>query len=158
MNERSERPNHFPWPPVILVSGIVAGFVLQAYLPLPWATGTTRDILQGGGYLAIGVAAIIYFLAIRELWNHNTTVNPTGKSSHLVTTGPFAVSRNPIYLANIILTCGIGLAASVPWHFLIAIATGLLEQQFAILREEKHLEHQFGKAWRDYAKRVRRWI
>ena len=41
---------------------------------------------------------------------------------------------------------------------LIAIVTGALEQRFAILREERHLEARFGKAWRDYSKRVRRWV
>ncbi len=108
--------------------------------------------------VAIAVALLIYGLAIRELWKHKTTVSPVGRSSHLVTTGPYAVSRNPIYLANIVLTCGIGLATGIAWLFLVALATGLLEQQFAIVREEKHLESHFGKAWRDYSKRVRRWI
>ncbi len=158
MNKHHDTPNKIPWPPMILLGGIAAGFVLQSVLPLPWAVGSAREMLQGTGFVAIAVAALIYFLAIRELWKHKTTVNPIGRSSHLVTSGPFAVSRNPIYLANIVLTCGIGLAAGVPWLFAIAIATGLLEQQFAIVREEKHLESHFGKAWRDYAKRVRRWI
>ncbi len=92
------------------------------------------------------------------MWKHKTTVNPTGKSSHLVTTGPFAFSRNPIYLANVLLMLGIGLASANAWMIIIAFIAAWLEQQFAIVREERHLEARFGKAWRDYARRVRRWV
>jgi protein-S-isoprenylcysteine O-methyltransferase Ste14 len=151
-------PNRIPWPPIILVGSIVAGFVLRAFLPLPWAVGAARDVLQGTGFVLIAIAILLYTLTIRELWSHKTTVNPTAKSAHLVTTGPFAFSRNPIYLGNVLLMVGIGLATSNAWLVIIAFIAGWLEQRFAIVREERHLEARFGKAWRDYSRRVRRWI
>jgi protein-S-isoprenylcysteine O-methyltransferase Ste14 len=151
-------PNKIPWPPIILVSGIAAGFVLRAIWPLPWTVGAARDVLKGVGVVLVIVAILLILLSIRELRNHKTTVNPTGKSTHLVTSGPFAFSRNPIYLSNMLLISGLGLATSNAWMLLIAAVTGVLEHRFAILREERHLEARFGKAWRDYAKRVRRWV
>lgn len=151
-------PNKIPWPPIILVCSIIAGFVLGAFLPLPWTAGAARDVLQGAGFVLIAIAILLYTLTIRELWSHKTTVNPTAKSTHLVTTGPFAFSRNPIYLGNVLLMVGIGLAFSNAWLILIAFIAAWLEQRFAILREERHLEARFGRAWRDYSKRVRRWI
>jgi protein-S-isoprenylcysteine O-methyltransferase Ste14 len=151
-------PNVIPWPPIILFCAIAAGYLLRVLLPLPWAAGTAREILQGTGFFLAGMAALLYFLSIRELWKHRTTVNPVGKSAHLVTTGPYSFSRNPIYLGNMLLITGIGLATSNLWMILLALLTGWLEQNFAILREERHLEARFGKAWRDYAKKVRRWI
>lgn len=151
-------PNKIPWPPIILVGGIVAGFLLRAVMPLPWTAGAARDVLQGVGVVMIVVAVLLILLTIAELRKHKTTVNPTGKSAHLVTSGPFAFSRNPIYLGNVLLICGLGLALGNAWMLLVAIVTGTLEQRFAILREERHLEARFGKAWRDYAKRVRRWV
>jgi protein-S-isoprenylcysteine O-methyltransferase Ste14 len=151
-------PNKIPWPPIILASGIIIGFLLRAIMPLPWTVGAARDVLQGVGAVLIIVSILLILLAINELRKHKTTVNPTGKSAHLVTSGPFAFSRNPIYLGNMLLISGIGLATGNAWMLLIAIVTGALEQRFAILREERHLEARFGKAWRDYAKRVRRWV
>lgn len=151
-------PNKIPWPPIIIVGCIVAGFILGSLVPLPWAVGAARDMLQGAGFVLIVVAILLYSLTVRELWKHRTTVNPVGKSSHLVTTGPFAFSRNPIYLANVLLMVGIALATSNAWLIIIAFIAAWLEQQFAIVREERHLEARFGKAWRDYAKRVRRWV
>ena len=38
-----------------------------------------------------------------------TTMNPNGVPDHLVTTGPFGVTRNPIYLANTLLMIGVAL-------------------------------------------------
>ena len=151
-------PNVIPWPPIILFCGITAGYLMRALLPLPWAEGTSRDILQGAGFVLAALAGLLYFLSIRELWRHKTTVNPTGKSAHLVTTGPFAFSRNPIYLANVFLVTGIALATGNAWMLVIAAAMAWLEQNLAIKREEKHLEARFGKAWRDYARKVRRWL
>jgi protein-S-isoprenylcysteine O-methyltransferase Ste14 len=151
-------PNKIPWPPIILVGGILAGFLLRAVLPLPWTAGAARDVLQGVGAVLIIVAILLILLTINELRKHKTTVNPTGKSAHLVTSGPFSFSRNPIYQGNVLLICGIGLASGNAWMLLVAIVTAALEQRFAIVREERHLEARFGKAWRDYSKRVRRWV
>jgi protein-S-isoprenylcysteine O-methyltransferase Ste14 len=151
-------PNVIPWPPIILFCGIASGYLMRALAPLPWAEGTARDILQGAGFVLAALAALLYFLSIRELWRHKTTVNPTGKSAHLVTTGPFAFSRNPIYLANVFLVTGIAFATGNAWMLAIAAAMAWLEQNLAIKREEKHLEARFGKAWRDYTKNVRRWL
>jgi protein-S-isoprenylcysteine O-methyltransferase Ste14 len=151
-------PNKIPWPPIILAGGIVAGLLLGAAWPLPWTMGAAREVLQGVGAVLVAVAIGLILLTINELRKHKTTVNPTGTSAHLVTSGPFAFSRNPIYLGNVLLICGLGLALGNAWMLLVAIVTATLEQRFAIVREERHLEARFGKAWRDYAKRVRRWV
>lgn len=158
MTSSSARPNTIPWPPIILASGILAGFILGYVYPLPWPMGQAGDILQGVGLVFVAVAAALYFFAIRELRTHRTAVNPTSASSRLVTTGPFAFSRNPIYLANGILTVGLGLAIGNVWLVLLAFVAAYGEQRLGILREERHLEARYGKAWREYARRVRRWI
>lgn len=134
------------------------GYLLGRWVALPWPHGSARDMLQGAGFVSIGLALLLAFLAIRELRKHNTTVSPIGKSSHLVTTGPYAFSRNPIYLANFLLTSGLGFAFGNAWLLVMALLAAWLEQQLAITREERFMESHFGKGWRDYAKRVRRWI
>lgn len=158
MTSSSAPPNTIPWPPIILAGGIAAGVALGHFHPLPWPSGQAGDIVQGAGFVFVALAALIYYLSIRELRRHRTAINPTKASSHLVTSGPFAFSRNPIYLANGVLTVGLGLATGNLWLVIIAFVAAYGEQQLGIVREERHLEARYGKAWREYAKRVRRWI
>ena len=73
-------------------------------------------------------------------------------------TGPFAVSRNPIYLANTLLMIGVALISGIVWFLLLAIIAAFATQKMAIEGEEKVLATKFGKKYRDYAKKVRRWI
>ncbi|PZO76775.1 MAG: isoprenylcysteine carboxylmethyltransferase family protein, partial [Mesorhizobium amorphae] len=51
---------------------------------------------------------------------------------------------------NTLLLLGIGLV--------LGLIAAVLVRHLAIRGEEAHLEARFGKAWRDYAKRVRRWL
>ena len=56
------------------------------------------------------------------------------------------------------LVIGIGLIVGSLWFPLLALVAALATQKLAIEGEEKHLQERFGKKYRDYAKRVRRWI
>jgi protein-S-isoprenylcysteine O-methyltransferase Ste14 len=87
-----------------------------------------------------------------------TTLNPMGEPSHLLTGGPFAITRNPLYLANTLLMIGIGLAAGSIWFIILAFIAAFATQKLVIEFEEKILSAKFGKKYKDYAKRVRRWI
>ncbi|MEM7465175.1 MAG: isoprenylcysteine carboxylmethyltransferase family protein, partial [Pseudomonadota bacterium] len=132
--------------------------VLDRVLPLPFARGSAADILAGVGFVFIVLAAALYALSARELRRHNTAILPTKAADRLVTTGPFAITRNPIYLANVVVVSGMALITGNLWMLGAAFLCGLLEYHLAIKREEAHLEHKFGKAWRDYRKKVRRWV
>ena len=158
MRDFSERPSHVPWPPIVAVTAIAVGVVLGAVWPLGWPKGAAADILQGVGLILIFVALGIVYLALRAMRNAKTTVRPHAGASRLVTTGPFALSRNPLYLSTAIFIVGIGLATGNAWLLIGAILTAIADHHLAIKGEEAHLEHRFGKAWREYKKRVRRWI
>lgn len=153
-----EKPNIIPWPPILYGSAIIAGIVSGIYLPMPWIPGIVGDLAFMLGLIMIGAAIFIDVRTFMELRKHRTTILPTEAASHLVTTGPFGFSRNPIYLSNTILTFGIGLATANAWLFITGLLAAFATNQLAILREEKHLALKFGSEWRKYSKRVRRWI
>ena len=158
MTEIQARPNRLPWPPLIYLAAIAASIVLHLVYPLPFIGPPLSDILfAGGGLLIIGVVAIDVS-AIRTLQRAKTTVMPHRGSEHLVTNGAFSFSRNPIYLANTMLMFGAGLMSQIVWFFPLGLIAAFLTQKLAIEREERHLEIRFGKRYRDYTKRVRRWI
>lgn len=153
-----EKPNTIPWPPIIVACAISAGFALHAFYPLPWLPGVASELAFGLGLLVAAVAIAIIISTVRTLAKHNTTVHPTKSASKLVISGPFSFSRNPIYLANVCLIFAVGLLYGSVWMFVVAILAGIATQKLAIEREEAHLEHRFGRAWRHYRKTARRWI
>lgn len=158
MATTTDRPNTIPWPPIVLAATLVAGIVLGIFIPIGWPSGTGADILQAAGILFVLTAFALYASSAREMKRAKTTILPHRGADRLVTSGPYRLSRNPIYLANVILLCGLGLIFGNGWMFAAAAISGFAEQKLAIEREEAHLEHRFGKTWRDYKKRVRRWI
>ena len=75
----------------------------------------------------------------------------------LVTGGPFAWCRNPMYLGHIIFLLGLALSLQSWLAALIAAAT-VVWFQFRVRRDEKRLAERFGQPYLDYTARVRRWI
>ena len=151
-------PIHFPWPPILYVAAILASIVLSWAVPLPWLAEPLAGMLLVAG-IALGAAAIALVLtAIHMMHKANTSVRLDRPAQHLVQNGPFSISRNPIYLGNTLFMIGIGLAAGMLWFIILAIVAAFLTQKLAIEREEPHLDQRFGKKYRDYRKRVRRWI
>ena len=96
--------------------------------------------------------------AMRTMSKAHTTILPHRASSAFVAEGPFRFSRNPIYVANVMIVTGLGLAFANLWYLPLAAAVAMLINALAIPGEERHLEHKFGKHYRDYKKKVRRWI
>lgn len=152
------RPNRLPWPPLIYIGAVAAAIILNWVYPLPWLRGMSAEFLFGVGLVVIVGALIIEIAAIRAMLRANTTIKPDRGADHLVTGGPFSFTRNPLYLGNTVIMFGLGLISGILWFFVLGILAAFLTQKLAVEREEKHLEAKFGKKFRDYAKRVRRWI
>jgi protein-S-isoprenylcysteine O-methyltransferase Ste14 len=158
MTEIQARPNRLPWPPLVYLAAIAASIALHLLYPLPFIGPPLSDILFAAGALLIVAVVAVDVSAIRALQRAKTTVMPHRGAEHLVTDGAFSFTRNPIYLANTMLMFGAGLLSQITWFFPLALIAAFITQKLAIEREEKHLEMRFGKKYRDYAKRVRRWI
>lgn len=154
MNARRNRPNVIPWPPILIVGLTALAIVLNLVFPLGF--GFSGMSVAGG--LVIMAALSIDLWAMKTLHDGNTTIMPHRGSSYLVTQGPFSYSRNPIYVANIMLMAGLALASANGWLLLLAPVNALLTQLLAITREESHLIALFGYEYEAYCRRVRRWI
>lgn len=150
-----DRPNRFPWPPVLLVVAISLGFVLRHFLPM---TIATTPLLQAFGALLIGSALALDVWASLTFRHAQTTILPHRGTQALVDAGPFAYSRNPIYIGNLMILCGIGLLAGSLWHVALVAPLALAIQHLAIAREEMHLATRFPEEWATYTGKVRRWI
>jgi protein-S-isoprenylcysteine O-methyltransferase Ste14 len=158
MTETQPKPGVIPWPPVIYTAAIAISIILGMLYPLPWIGDLLGDILFAAGWVALFGVAVLWITAIRTMMRARTTLNPNAVPDHLVTTGPFGVTRNPMYLANTLLLIGVAFVSGIAWFLLFAFIAAFLTQKLAIEGEEKILAVKFGKKYRDYAKRVRRWI
>jgi len=103
--------------------------------------------------LLIGALVSLLGLALRA-W----AAGHIRKNAQLATSGPYAFTRNPLYLAGTIFVLGIGLVSEIVWFLPLAVLAAFAVQKLAIEREERHLQARFGKTYADYAARVRRWI
>ena len=147
-----------PWPPVIYVVAIALSVVLGMLYPLPWIGDISGDLLFGVGWVALFGVAKLWITAIRVMMRAKTTFDPNADPDHLVTSGPFGITRNPMYLANTLLLIGVAFITGIAWFLIFAFLAAFATQKLAIEKEEKILAAKFGKKYRDYAKRVRRWI
>jgi protein-S-isoprenylcysteine O-methyltransferase Ste14 len=76
----------------------------------------------------------------------------------LITHGPFAYSRNPMFLAALTVWLGWALFFGSPLILILTVVFWTLSNSFKVRQEERGLEARFGEAYRDYRRRVPRWI
>lgn len=110
------------------------------------------------GWLLMAAGGLFDLAAMLTLSRNQANILPHRAATRLVTSGPFAMSRNPIYLGNTLLMAGAALAFDNIWLLVCGLAAALAVRQLAILREEAHLAARFGDEWHAYAARTRRWF
>lgn len=153
-----ERPNKLPLPPIFMAIFLIGSYVLHRTIPIGWEPEKVTSFMQGSGGFLIVIALAIEFWTIATLRRHKTTVHPTKAASQLAQDGPFALSRNPIYLANVLICIGASFVIGSRWYLLAAAVMFVLLSELVIKGEEKHLQAQFPEAWDAYKDKVRRWL
>ena len=142
-------------PPVMLVAALAIGFILRwiwqmAFLPL--------FIMITFGPLIVMVAFGIFFWAAYAMRYEKTSIRTDTPTDVIVTHGPYAFSRNPIYVAMLLLLAGVGVWVNSFWFFIVAIVCSRLLYRGVIVPEERYLERTFGSTYSEYRARVRRWL
>ena len=76
----------------------------------------------------------------------------------LVTTGIFAHCRNPLYVGNILVLAGLGIASNSLIFMAVFLPIFLFFYQAIVLAEENFLAGKFGEQYAEYCRKVNRWI
>jgi len=120
----------------------------------PWTPLRLGAIALALVGVSIDVGSVLTFRRAR------TTVNPLrpANASALVTTGPFALSRNPMYVGMATLLAGWAAWLGTPWALAGLAAFVAWITRFQVLPEERVLAQRFGAAFDAYRGRVRRWL
>jgi protein-S-isoprenylcysteine O-methyltransferase Ste14 len=141
-------------PPVIFLVPLLAGIALERIAPIPVLTRPWWRWLGMGALFA----SLMVVLAIRAFRRARTRPEPWKPSTALVTDGPYRYSRNPMYLGFTLAYIGVSLLTGAVWSLLLLPVALMVTQRFVIEREERYLAHKFGDAYREYVRRVRRWL
>jgi protein-S-isoprenylcysteine O-methyltransferase Ste14 len=142
-------------PPVYLMLTLLAMGVLHSYWPL------VRFIEQP--YTSLGVlplAAGLFFTghAARMFKRAGTPLVPFERSTTLITTGLYRITRNPMYVGLFAITLGVAVLLGTLGAFLpIPVFVWIIHTQF-VVGEERFLESLFGADYLAYKRSVRRWL
>lgn len=143
-------------PPVWLLAFILAAWGIGRADPLELSFGGPWAQLPAG--LLIGGGIVLMVLAVIEMRKWRTTVVPHRDAGHLVTSGIFKRSRNPIYLGDALILAGMIFRLDAPLALpLVPIFFWVIERRF-ILAEEDRLRRKFRLDFARYAEATRRWV
>jgi len=135
----------------------------RSWLPVPVALSALLLPVDGAltrwlwppGLVLIAAGTALRLWAVRHIGVVSRT--RAARLGHLILTGPYAWTRNPLYVGNFLLWTGFGLCAEVPWILPFAWIIFAL-QYSAIVRWEEHLlAESFPTDYSTYAAKVRRW-
>jgi protein-S-isoprenylcysteine O-methyltransferase Ste14 len=113
-----------------------------AIVVLLLARPTPKSILAGAAIAAIG------------LWVRARSAGYLHKQEVLTVTGPYAYTRNPLYLGSFILIIGAAVAAHSWPSAVIPLCYFALFYSFVMRREERELHQHHGDAFQNYARAV----
>ncbi len=146
-------------PPRLYLVALVLGLLLEFFLPASLFDFTWLEPHQRMIGVALSVCGILLMsLCMVQFRNAGTNVPTNLPTEAIVESGPYAFSRNPIYVALTLIYLGIAIAAKSAWTLSLIVPVLLIMRYGVIAREERYLERKFGSAYLDYKKRVRRWL
>ena len=146
---------------VVAPAPILYGFALVVGLVIEYAWPTVvpmKVVSLWLGSLMIAMSIPIVISAVLALRRGRTAFDARRPTTTIVSDGAFQYSRNPTYLSLTLLYFGASLLIDSLWVLVMLVPAVALIQWGVIFREERYLEQEFGEEYRNYARRVRRWI
>lgn len=143
-------------PPLVFVPSLVAGIVLHQFTALRFFPEMWTGHAAGWPLIFAATSLVVWsFLTFRRAGENPSVYEPT---KTIVCAGPYGVTRNPMYVAMVLLYSGIALAVNSAWPMVFLAAPLVFMHYGVILREERYLQQRFGDEYAWYRSRVRRWL
>ena len=137
-------------------------FKFRSYTPVPFVI--LMLVFYNGNLISWIIGLIILILGeLLRFWGVSfagsiTRTTSSVKADQLVTAGPFAHVRNPLYVGNILIYLGFGIIslALFPYLQIIALVWFVFQYTLIVSIEEEFLESKFGQSYKDYKANVNR--
>lgn len=145
-------------PPLIHGAAVLSAVGLNEFSPLMLPGLGWLWWLWWLGQVFFLFSLILAVLGFREFLRARNPVPPNRPVQGLMVTGPFRITRNPLYLALALIHLGVAAVSGNAWILLTLPLVLLVVRYYVIAREEAYLVRRFGQDYLDYMHRVRRWL
>lgn len=148
-------------PGVVVFPPLLYGVAFLTALALHWLWPVS--ILSHPATLWVGVAVLVLGVAL-GLWGSvslrraGTNISPSQPTIAIVASGPFRLSRNPLYVGLSLDLLGLSLIFNTLWGVVALVPAAVVMHFGIILREERYLEAKFGESYEQYCSVVRRYL
>ena len=150
-----DRPNVIARPPRIVLAFLAAGFVLDQFMLAPFLYEPVQ-YLGGAGLLIGGIALMA--AAMRRFRAVGTSIETWRSSAAIVADGPYAMTRNPLYVSLLLIYTAIGVIVNAPAVVALLPVLFVVLYFGVVLREEDYLECKLGDSYLEYRQSVPRWF
>lgn len=139
-------------------------FQYRSYTPIPFLLAMVIFAKPTEVTMAVGAVLALLGETLR-FWGvayagSLTRVTGSVGAPEVVVAGPYAYTRNPLYIGNIMMYCGVGIMSNAlsPWLVLVAFAYFAVQYSMIVSLEEEFLEKEFGDVYLQFRKDVPRFF
>ncbi len=150
-----DRANIVALPPLIFLAGLVVGFVIESRVATSLGA---REWWRAAGVTAVAVGAALGIWGDLAMKRAGTSPFPWKPTQVIVDQGPYAWSRNPLYVAQALIHAGIAALGDSWWAMAMLLPVLVVVRYGVIGPEEEYLTRKFGDPYLQYLQRVRRWL
>ena len=146
--------NKIPPPIVTLISGLIIFF------SRPIFPEYESNLINVFSAIFLFLGLLVFFLAVASFKKYKTTVNPLQPSnaSHLVISGIFCFTRNPMYLGMALILLSLSFKFNLLGGILVTALFIIFITRFQIIPEEDAMQSLFHDEFKTYKENTRRWI
>ena len=155
MKKNEDSPQVRVYPPVIFLSALASGWILNYFLPYPFIPFSLR---LSGGLTLLALGGLLTAWSMFAFHKAKTAIDPRQPTTFLILSGPFRYTRNPLYVTLFLMLTGFGVLLDNPWMLAGLLPMYLALRYAVVALEEEYLERKFGEEYRKYKASVRRWL
>jgi protein-S-isoprenylcysteine O-methyltransferase Ste14 len=141
--------------PLIYVVLFGLGLLLHQIVPFTFSLVVPARVAT---LIFLGASALLLVCCNVLFRRAHTSLVPIKPTEALVVSGPYRLTRNPMYLGLLCVYIAVALWFGIVWAIIFVPLVVLAVQRLAIAKEERYLDQKFEGAYRQYCTRVRRWI
>jgi protein-S-isoprenylcysteine O-methyltransferase Ste14 len=156
MNDTADTAHVIVRPPLALGVAVIAGLALNWLVPLPFMPDSLPAAWLGAAVFVLALA--LFAWAVVTMTRAGSNVPTSLPTTAIVESGPYGLTRNPIYLSMFLALAGLAIAFDNLWLLMMLAPFALVIRYGVVAREEAYLERKFRDVYRSYRSRVRRWL